>query len=106
MIYNAYIGDLGFATAINKTLDSESRGVYGALPNDYVGNFFRICCISKYKSNDSTLAAEICFNGLRPTILKGTATCYTELLRRCWNADPEKRPTAIEIHETILNWKK
>ncbi|CAG8444924.1 2854_t:CDS:1, partial [Dentiscutata heterogama] len=24
---------------------------------------------------------------------------------KCWDKDPEKRPSAIEIHETILNWK-
>ncbi|KAF0549449.1 hypothetical protein F8M41_025184 [Gigaspora margarita] len=27
------------------------------------------------------------------------------LLNKCWDKDPEKRPSAIEIHETILKWK-
>ncbi|KAF0441073.1 kinase-like domain-containing protein [Gigaspora margarita] len=76
-LYNAYIGDLGFATAVNKTLDSESRGVSGALT--------------------LRLAIEIC-EGLRPTILKSTPLCYAELLRRCWDNDPEKRSTTLEIH--------
>ncbi|CAG8720369.1 11409_t:CDS:1, partial [Ambispora leptoticha] len=40
-----------------------------------------------------------------PNILKGTATCFAELLKKCWDKDPEKRPSAIEIYETILNWK-
>ncbi|RIB08193.1 kinase-like domain-containing protein [Gigaspora rosea] len=125
-LYNAYIGDLGFATAVNKTLDSESRGVYGALP--YIapeilrGNLFTKASdiysfgmimweissgsvvFSEYEYDDLRLTIEIC-EGLRPTILKDTALCYAELLKRCWNDDPEKRPTALEIHETILNWK-
>ncbi|KAF0424506.1 serine/threonine protein kinase [Gigaspora margarita] len=47
---------------------------------------------------------EIC-EGLRSIILKSTPLCYAELLKRYWNINPEKRPTALEIHETILNWK-
>ncbi|RIB07229.1 kinase-like domain-containing protein [Gigaspora rosea] len=128
-LYNAYIGDLGFATAVNKTLDSESRGVYGALP--YMapeilrGNTFTKFCkasdiyafgmimweissgrvvFSEYEYDSLRLTIEIC-EGLRPTILRGMALCYAELLKRCWNDDPEKRPTALEIHETILKWK-
>ena len=31
-LYNAYIGDLGFAASINKTLNIELEGIYGALP--------------------------------------------------------------------------
>ncbi|CAG8754413.1 9007_t:CDS:1, partial [Ambispora leptoticha] len=53
---------------------------------------------SKY---EGSLIAEIC-EGLRPNILKGTATYYTELLTKCWDKDPKERPSAIEIHETIL----
>ncbi|RIB07214.1 kinase-like domain-containing protein [Gigaspora rosea] len=103
-LHSAYIGDLGIAISVNKTLDKESRGIYGTLP--YVapevlqgkpftkasdiysfgmimweissGNFV----FSDYKNNDSSLAIEICFKELRPNILK-----------------------AIEVHETILKWK-
>ncbi|CAG8654198.1 9770_t:CDS:2, partial [Ambispora leptoticha] len=41
----------------------------------------------------------------RPNILKGTATCFAELLKRCWDENPNNRPSASEIHKTILNWK-
>ncbi|KAF0428039.1 kinase-like protein [Gigaspora margarita] len=35
----------------------------------------------------------------------GTVACYAELLNRCWDKDPDKRPSALEIYETIINWK-
>ncbi|RIB04976.1 kinase-like domain-containing protein [Gigaspora rosea] len=126
-LHNAYIGDLGIAKSINKTLDKEVRGIYGSLP--YVapevlrGNPFTNASdiysfgmlmweissgslvFSDYKDDGSNLIVEICFNELRPNILKGTATCYANLLKKCWDKDPNKRPSAIEIHETILSWK-
>ncbi|RIB02348.1 hypothetical protein C2G38_2291683 [Gigaspora rosea] len=27
------------------------------------------------------------------------------LLKRCWDKDPDKRPSALEIYEIIINWK-
>ncbi|RIB24896.1 kinase-like domain-containing protein [Gigaspora rosea] len=125
-IYNAYIGDLGFATSINKTLDKKSGGIYGVLP--YIApevlqgkpftkatDIYSFGIImweissgrvvtSEYENNDLNLAIEIC-EGLRPTILEGTTSCYVDLLRRCWNKNPEERPSALEIYETITNWK-
>ncbi|RIB11486.1 kinase-like domain-containing protein [Gigaspora rosea] len=125
-IYNAYIGDLGFATSINKTLDEKSGGIYGVLP--YIApevlqgkpftkatdiySFGMIMweissgrvVTSEYENNDLNLAIEIC-EGLRPTILEGTTSCYVDLLKKCWNKDPEERPSALEIYETITNWK-
>ncbi|RIB25106.1 kinase-like domain-containing protein [Gigaspora rosea] len=125
-LYNAYIGDLGLTTTNNKTLSKESGGVYGILP--YIApevlqgkpftkasDVYSLGMImweissgsvafSDYKNDDSSLAIEI-FKGLRPNILKGTATCFEELLRKCWDEDPSNRPSATEIHETILKWK-
>ena len=45
-------------------------------------------------------------DGLRPPIPKGIELCYINLLKSCWDSDPEKRPSASEIYETIENWKK
>ncbi|RIB07933.1 kinase-like domain-containing protein [Gigaspora rosea] len=126
-LHNAYIVDLGIAKSVNKTLDKESGGIYGALsyiaPEVILGkqltkasdiySFGMIMweissgnvVFSDYKDDDSNLAREICFNESRPNILKGTATCYVNLLKKCWDKDPEKRPSAIEIHEIILKWK-
>ncbi|CAB5207124.1 unnamed protein product [Rhizophagus irregularis] len=29
---------------------------------------------------------------------------YIELMKRCWNNDPEKRPTANELSNIFLKW--
>ncbi|RIB19458.1 kinase-like domain-containing protein [Gigaspora rosea] len=126
-LHSVYIGDLGISISVNKTSDKVSKGIYGALP--YISpevlqgkpftkasdiySFGMIMweissgklVFSDYKNNDSSLAIEICFKELRPNILKGTATCYANLLKKCWDEDPEKRPSALEIHEIISKWK-
>ncbi|KAF0515992.1 serine/threonine protein kinase [Gigaspora margarita] len=30
---------------------------------------------------------------------------YVDLMKRCWDNDPEKRPMASEIYEVIQSWK-
>ncbi|CAG8793163.1 21075_t:CDS:1, partial [Racocetra persica] len=37
--------------------------------------------------------------GLRPEILTNTPSQFVELMEKCWNADPSKRPTA----DALLN---
>ncbi|RIB00327.1 kinase-like domain-containing protein [Gigaspora rosea] len=125
-IYNAYIGDLGFAKLANKILKTESGGVYGALP--YIapevlnGKSFTKAsdvyslgiimweissgkiAFSDYEHDNLSLTIEIC-EGLRPKIIKGITPCYRNLLERCWNSNPKKRPSALEVYETIMSWK-
>ncbi|KAF0414353.1 kinase-like domain-containing protein [Gigaspora margarita] len=129
-LYNAYIGDLEFATAVNKTLDTKSR-IYGVLqyiaPEVLRGKSFTKASdiysfgiimweissgraiyseFSKYNeyADDQSLAIEIC-KGLRPNIFEGTVPCYAALLKECWNENPEKRPSASKILKTITEWK-
>ncbi|RIB10680.1 kinase-like domain-containing protein, partial [Gigaspora rosea] len=124
-LYNAYIGDLGFATSINKTLDKESGGIYGALPyiapeilegqkftkSSDIYSFGMIMWeissgnVAYFDYKDEDLILEIAIRDKRPAIIKGTAPCYVNLMKKCWDKVPEKRPSAIEIHETILKWK-
>ncbi|CAG8668947.1 13571_t:CDS:1, partial [Dentiscutata heterogama] len=47
---------------------------------------------------------DIC-EGVRPEICKGTSVHFANLLKRCWDKDPEKRPSALEIQETIRGWR-
>ncbi|RGB43891.1 kinase-like domain-containing protein [Rhizophagus diaphanus] len=57
-----------------------------------------------YKRNhDNSLALEIC-NGLRPGFGKGTPEIYKKLAHRCMNANPNQRPTAIELTNILDDW--
>ena len=47
-------------------------------------------------SHDFHLSLDIC-KGIRPEIIKGTIPEYAELMKRCWDNDPKKRPTAKEL---------
>ncbi len=57
------------------------------------------------RSHDENLARQICEEGLRPEINKDiTPIIYFNLARRCLDADPSKRPTFIELEETLEFW--
>ncbi|RIA81189.1 kinase-like domain-containing protein, partial [Glomus cerebriforme] len=49
-------------------------------------------------SHDFHLSLNIC-KGMRPCIIKDTEVEYVELMKRCWDPDPDKRPTAEELIE-------
>ncbi|RIB11021.1 kinase-like domain-containing protein [Gigaspora rosea] len=49
------------------------------------------------------LATEI-YYGARPQIIHGTPPCFVDLMQRCWDPKPEKRPTSSEIYDTICSW--
>src|SRR5688572_11333425 len=57
------------------------------------------------KAHDFQLALSIC-KGERPEIIKNTPQCYIDLMEKCWNKDPLKRPNALDIKNTIENWYK
>ena len=53
--------------------------------------------------HDFNLSLNIC-KGIRPEIIEGTMPEYVELMKRCWDNDPEKRPTANELKQIFLEW--
>ncbi|RGB37566.1 hypothetical protein C1646_666109 [Rhizophagus diaphanus] len=54
---------------------------------------------------DQFLTIDIC-KGERPRIKEGTMPEeYEELMKRCWDNDPEKRPTAKKLRLTFMEWK-
>ncbi|GBB88836.1 hypothetical protein RclHR1_15450001 [Rhizophagus clarus] len=55
------------------------------------------------RSHDLQLAMSIC-KGERPEIIENTPQCYIYLMKRCWNENPSKRPTASEVRDTIAGW--
>ena len=55
------------------------------------------------RAHDLQLSISIC-KGERPEIINDTPQCYVDLMKRCWNEDPLKRPNASEIEEIIGSW--
>ncbi|CAB4431919.1 unnamed protein product [Rhizophagus irregularis] len=52
-------------------------------------------------AHDNILALNIC-NGIRPEINEKEAPkCYIDLMKRCWDSNPDNRPSAIEVNELI-----
>ncbi|POG80810.1 kinase-like domain-containing protein [Rhizophagus irregularis DAOM 181602=DAOM 197198] len=55
------------------------------------------------KAHDLHLSLSIC-KGERPGIIENTPQCYVNLMKKCWNEDPLKRPSASEVRYVIKNW--
>jgi serine/threonine protein kinase len=52
-------------------------------------------------AHDNILALNIC-NGIRPEINdQKTPKCYIDLMKKCWDSNPDNRPNANEIEELI-----
>ena len=55
------------------------------------------------RAHDVQLALDIC-SGLRPEITADTPECYKEIMMRCWDEDPDRRPTASEVTSIFFGW--
>ncbi|CAB5185778.1 unnamed protein product [Rhizophagus irregularis] len=40
----------------------------------------------------------------RPEITKDTPECYANIMKSCWDPDPEKRPSITEIRKILSKW--
>ncbi|CAB5115313.1 unnamed protein product [Rhizophagus irregularis] len=43
-------------------------------------------------------------DGKRPNITDGTPEDFANLMKRCWNPDPKKRPSATDVCEIFNSW--
>ena len=57
----------------------------------------------KELAHDHSLAEKIC-QGLRPQFEVKIPQLLKNLIERCWDADPAKRPTANELSRILNNW--
>src|SRR6266540_2491407 len=55
------------------------------------------------KAHDFHLALNIC-KGECPEIVKNIPQCYIDLMKKCWDKDSLKRPSAFEIKNIIQDW--
>ncbi|CAB4432717.1 unnamed protein product [Rhizophagus irregularis] len=97
-----YISDLGLCQPVKSVL--KKYDIYGVIP-------FMAPEVLRGKSytqasdiySFSMIILSIC-KGERPEIIESTPQCYVDLMKRCWNEDPLKRPPASEVKEVIENW--
>src|ERR1043165_1377216 len=120
----AYIGDFGFCMPANEILtNSTQKNVYGVMPymapeilrgnpHTLASDIYSLGVIineiitivppfHNQPHHDYLLAEDIC-RGLRPAIRTETPDSLKELIEKCWDANPENRPTAEEIFSTLL----
>jgi len=55
------------------------------------------------RAHDFQLSLSIC-KGERPEIIENTPQCYIDLMKKCWDENPLKRPNALEIKDIFNNW--
>ena len=56
------------------------------------------------RAHDFHLSLSIC-KGECPEIIEGTPQCYIDLMKKCWDLDPLKRPSASELKIIFKNWQ-
>jgi serine/threonine protein kinase len=55
-------------------------------------------------AHDHHLVLDIC-NGIKPEISEQEAPkCYIDLMKRCWDSNPDNRPSATEIYELVSSF--
>ncbi|POG73983.1 kinase-like domain-containing protein [Rhizophagus irregularis DAOM 181602=DAOM 197198] len=55
------------------------------------------------REHDLPLSLSIC-RGERPEITENTPQCYVDLMKKCWDEDPLKRPSSEEVLNTFRKW--
>ncbi|CAB5353551.1 unnamed protein product [Rhizophagus irregularis] len=55
------------------------------------------------RAHDFKLSLSIC-EGERPEIIENTPQCYVDLMKKCWDGDPLKRPSSKEVLNIIGEW--
>jgi serine/threonine protein kinase len=127
-LYSAYIADLGLSISLDIALKKETGGVCGVLPyiapevlcgNPYIFEsdiysfgiiMWEIFSGAAVPFNHSSHSSRLQFqfqvcNGLRPPTMEGTPQCYMDLMKRCWDENPENRPSAVKIEEIFTEWQ-
>ncbi|GET54002.1 kinase-like domain-containing protein [Rhizophagus irregularis DAOM 181602=DAOM 197198] len=55
------------------------------------------------RAHELQLSLSIC-KGERPEIIENTPQCYVDLMKKCWDENPLKRPSSEEVLEIIEEW--
>jgi serine/threonine protein kinase len=116
------IGDLGLSQCAND--NSSDNEIYGVIP--YIApEIFKGSAFSKESDiyslgmimwelttsckpfanveHDYHLVYKI-IDGVRPEITEDTPQCYADLMKRCWDPNPKKRPSIFEFRKECFMW--
>ncbi|EXX74916.1 kinase-like domain-containing protein [Rhizophagus irregularis DAOM 181602=DAOM 197198] len=116
------VGDLGLSQPANNTLSNNE--IYGVIP--YIApEIFKGAAFSKESDvyslgmimwelttgckpfanveHDHNLIFKI-LDGERPKITEDTPKFYANLMKKCWDSNPSKRPTIVEMYNYISSW--
>ena len=120
--WHSYIADLGLSCTSSQTSSSDKNDICGVLPyiapevlkkkpytkaSDVYSFGVLMSVVSTGQqpfnnlAHDEYLAMNIC-KGARPGFSNNTPKFYIELAFKCMDANPDKRPTAKEIHKIIF----
>jgi serine/threonine protein kinase len=112
--YNVYISDLGLCRPIKSLKKGEIYGVIPFMapeilrgkPYTSASDIYSFSIIMweftsgfppfNDREHGLQLSLSIC-KGERPKIIENTPQCYADLMEKCWNEDPLKRPSALEV---------
>ncbi|CAB5393808.1 unnamed protein product [Rhizophagus irregularis] len=119
-----YISDMGLCREVGNMNEAK---IYGVMPyvapevlrgNPYtqasdIYSFGMIMYITATgrqpfadQAHDKVLALNIC-NKARPEIYEPEAPkCYIDLMKKCWDSNPDERPCATEIYDQISSWNQ
>ncbi|RIB26778.1 kinase-like domain-containing protein [Gigaspora rosea] len=123
-LHSAYISDLGLSSSDSAQTQD---GIFGILPyiapeilmgqpNTTKSDIYSFGIIMweilygmsvSYCHNFSKqqLQLKICNNYLRTPISKEAPRCYVNLMKECWDKEPEKRPPAEKLCEIFMKWQ-
>ncbi|GES83242.1 kinase-like domain-containing protein [Rhizophagus clarus] len=118
-----FISDMGLCDEVSDTTEMEICGVMPYMapevlrgkPYTQAADIYSFSMIMYFtatgnqpfisRAHDHSLALDIC-NGIRPEINELEAPkCFIDLMKRCWDSNPNNRPDATEIHSKIKSFQ-
>ncbi|GET57824.1 kinase-like domain-containing protein [Rhizophagus irregularis DAOM 181602=DAOM 197198] len=121
-VYKIYISDLGLCQSVKSFL--KKYDIHGVIPfmapevlrgKPYTpaSDIYSFSMIMweftsgippfNNRAHDLQLSLGICEDE-RPEIIENIPQCYVDLMKRCWDENPLKRPSSREVLKIIRNW--
>ncbi|GES83246.1 kinase-like domain-containing protein [Rhizophagus clarus] len=118
-----FISDMGLCEDVNNTNVVKIYGVLPYMPPEVLRNkaytkkadIYSFGMIMYFtatgrhpfdnRAHNEFLVLDIC-DGIRPEINeKETPKCYIDLMKKCWDSNPDNRPSAIEIYDKVKSFQ-